>query len=566
MFRKAHMLLASLVCGVLLAGGARAQGFGYIDAPKAGATVSGIVSVSGWAVDFKKVDKVELFIDSLFVNRADTNQPRADVFEVFPQFVGSPNLNPGFLTSFLARNYVNGTHALSVKVTKSDQSTFTLGPNSIIVDNSIGQPPIGNIDVPGGGTTGASGSLQVLGWALDDVAVDHVDFIVDNKIVAAAIGRGLPGSTALYGSLRPDVRAAYPDVPGSLFSGFLANIDTTRLIAGLHTLDVRATDNLGANALVGSRTIDVVNNIALLGPFGWLDTPLDKASLICSQGIGGGGPAPSPPAPPSIGPVFLNFASGWALSTGTRPDRGSVVWVELLLDGAIISNTARDCFISNGRLTNCYGLNRPDVVRVFPGYLNGDNSGFFFAFAFAQNDPFGLLTIVLPTAVPSVVDAVGFTRPGKHTLSIRAGSDEGSARQIAAISVDILCDSTAGNQPAFGSTDAPQTNDVISGTFVFFGWAFDFQGVQRIDVDLDGQVVARSDNGSAVYGLLRADVPANDLRVPPPGDVGWSAVLDTTRFGDGPHEVVIYVIDNQGFRSEIGRRRFSIDNNTRTAQ
>lgn len=568
MFRKAHMLLASLAwSGLLLAHGAQGQGFGSIDVPRAGQTVSGVVSVGGWATDFQRIDKVELYLDGILTNRADLSLPRADVFSVYPQFATSPNQNPGFVTSFVARYYVNGPHAISVKVTRSDQSTFLLGPITVIVDNSIPQPPFGFIDVPGpAGITGASGSVQVVGWALDDVAVDHVDFLVDNRIVATAIGRGLPGSTALYGSSRPEVRAAYPDVPNSLFSGFLANIDATRLNPGIHVLDVRATDNTGANALIGSRPMQVVNNINLLGPFGWLDAPLDKASLLCSPGTGG--PTPSPPLPAF---AVLNYASGWALSTGTRPGKGSVVWVELLLDGAVISNTQRDCFISNGKLTNCYGANRPDVSQVFPSYLNGDNAGFFFAFTFFQDDPLGLLTIALPTADPTLFEAVGFTRPGKHTLSVRAGSDEGAATEIASISVDVLCDSTIGNQPAFGYIDTPKADEYINSIYGFSGWAYDFQGVLRIDVDLDGQVVARSDNGSAVYGLPRPDVPRNDPRVPAPGNVGWNCALDTTKMGDGQHELVIYVWDNPGNpgisqRTEIGRRRFLVNNNTRTQQ
>jgi len=549
-------------CGLLLARGAEGQGFGAIEIPKPGQTVSGVVSVGGFAIDFKKIDKVELFVDGILTNRSDTNLPRSDVFAVFPLFANSPNQNPGFVTSFVARFYVNGPHDLSVKVTLSDQSSFTLGPITVIVDNTIEQPPFGFIDVPGpDGVIGASGSVQVVGWALDDVAVDHIDFLVDNRIVASAIGQGLPGSTALYGSPRPEVRAAYPDVPSSLFSGFLANIDVTRLLNGIHVLDVRATDNTGANALIGSRTLQVVNNVGLLGPFGWLDFPLDKASLLCSPGPGG--PTPSPPLPAF---AILNFVSGWALSTGTLPGKGSVVWVELLLDGAVISNTTRDCFVSNGKLTNCYGLNRPDVAQVFPSYLNGDNAGFSFAVVFFQDDPLGLLTVALPTPDPATFLGVTVTRPGKHTLSVRAGSDEGAALQVASISVDILCDSTIGNQPAFGYIDTPRSDEGINGIYGFSGWAYDRQGVLRIDVDVDGRVVARSDNGTAIYGFSRPDVPLNDPRVPPPGNVGWNAALDTTKFGDGQHEVIIYVIDNAAQRTEIGRRRFIVNNNTRTQQ
>ena len=573
MFRKAHALLASLaLCGLLVASAAEGQGIGSIEVPPAGQTVSGIVTVGGFAIDFKKIDKVELFVDGILTNRADLSLPRPDVFGAFPQFVVSPDKNPGFVMSFLASSYANGPHAISVLVTESDQSTFTLGPITVIVDNSITQPPFGFIDVPGpDGFAGASGSIQVIGWVLDDVSVDHIDFLIDNRNVATAIGMGLPGSTALYGAPRPEVRAAYPDVPNSLFSGFLANIDVTRLTNGFHVLDVRATDNTGANASIGSRPLQVVNNIGLLGPFGWLDFPLDKASLICSPGVQGGGPSPSPVLPPSLAPGILNFATGWALSTGTRPGKGSVVWVELLLDGAVIANTQRDCYIANGKMINCYGGNRPDVAQVYPGYLNGDNGGFAFAFEFFQDDPLGLLTVALPTPVPAVIEAVTFTRPGKHTLSVRAGSDEGAATEFASISVDLLCDATIGNQPAFGYIDRPRPNEGITGVYGFSGWAYDLQGVLRIEVDIDGQVVARSDNGTATYGGARPDVPLNDVRVPAPGNVGWGALIDTTKFGDGPHEVIVYVWDNPNSpnisrRTEIGRREFIVNNNVPTHQ
>ena len=561
MVRKAHMLVASLAfCGLLAARGAEAQGFGFIDTPKVGQTVSGAVTVSGWVVDFRQVDRVELFVDGAFVNRADLTLPRTDVFTVFPQYSLSPNPRPGFITSFLARLYTDGPHSVSVKVTLSDQSSFTLGPLTVTVNNALGQAPLGFIDVPGPNNfAGASGSFTVLGWALDDVDVDHIDFKVDGGVVASAIGHGLPGSTALYGFARPDVRAAYPDVPSSLYSGFLANIDTTNFIGGVHTLEVRATDNTGANSSLGTRNIEIVNNQGNLGPFGWLDFPNDSASLLCSPGSSGGGP--SPPTPAS---VTLNYASGWALSTGTRPGLGSVVWVELLIDGAVISNTTRDCFVFNGRLTNCYGLNRPDVPRVFPGYLNGDNSGFSFAFGFTTDAPAGLLTIRIPYPDGSV-PAVGYTRPGKHTLSIRAGSDEGEALQIASISIDVLCDATVSNSPAFGYIDTPKLDEFITSVYQFSGWAYDLQGVRRVEIALDGPVVARSDDGTATYGVSRPDVPAADPRVPSQ-NVGWTCLLDTTKMGDGLHEVAVYVVDLVGQRSEIGRLRFVVNNNVLTHQ
>ena len=83
MLRKSPGLLALLVAGVwLLAPSVWAQPIGVIDQPTAGQTVSGVVKVSGFVLDFNAIDKIELLVDGNFANRADTNLPRADVLEV----------------------------------------------------------------------------------------------------------------------------------------------------------------------------------------------------------------------------------------------------------------------------------------------------------------------------------------------------------------------------------------------------------------------------------------------------------------------------------------------------
>src|SRR6266545_2967484 len=140
---------------------------------------------------------------------------------------------------------------------------------------ALADPPFGNIDSPSDSQTGISGSFPVTGWVADDSgSIDHIDFLVDGRIVAGAVGRGLP-STAVYGLPRPDV-------PNSLNSGFLANLDTTAFVDGVHVISVRAFDDLGASSTLGTRTVQVINNGSNLPPFGFLDVPLDKASILCS--------------------------------------------------------------------------------------------------------------------------------------------------------------------------------------------------------------------------------------------------------------------------------------------
>lgn len=563
MDRKAPRILALLVAAVwLLSRGAGAQPIGVIDSPTEGQTVTGIVRVSGFVLDMHAVDRIELLVDGIVVNRAQLNLPRVDVLEIFPTYYFSATPQPGFRTSFLARNYTDGPHSVSVRVTESEtQAQTIIGTVNVIVDNTINQAPFGYIDIPGrAGVEGANGSFPVAGWALDDVEVNHIDILVDGQIVAGWV-RGEP-STAVYGTTRPDVQAAFPDVPSSLSSGYSANIDTTVLINGIHILSVWATDNQGASRELGTRTVQVINNGANLAPFGRIDFPLDKASLFCATIPDPNAGFPSPCTPELCGPDLLaNVVNGWALDVGARLDAGQVSYVELLLDGQIIANTRTDCVQLGQALTNCYGVNRPDVAQLYSGYVNADNAGFNFTFLLLRSAGLssGLIAIYLPTSDPDFQRLVGFTFPGKHTIAIRAGDEEETVSQFGAMSVDILCDQLNGDQPAFGNIEAPSNYQYINGSaFEILGWAYDLQRVDSVEVDVDGQVV-----GNATYGLLRPDVPVHDPRVPT-AYAGFSYILDTTRLSNTAHDLVIYVIDRLENRTEIGRRKFVVNNNVAT--
>jgi len=576
MSRKVPSLLALLVAvGWLSSGSATADVIGGIDTPTANQTVFGVVRVSGFALDFNPISKIEIVVDGVVVNRADLNIPRADILQVFPNYVGSPTSNPGFLSSFLARNYNNGLHSVIARVTESSGATTDLGPISVNVDNSQNQAPFGYIDIPSAtGIDGADGSFPVTGWAVDDQDIDHLDFLVDGQIVLGSVGRGLP-SSAVFGSPRPDVYAAFPDFPGpaprSLYSGFQANIDTTRLLNGIHLFSVRATDNQGLSSLIGTRTVQVSNNGANLPPFGNIDFPLDKASLLCTGTFTApptpGQPCPSPCVPPTPGFQGLvpNIVNGWVLDTGARLDTGQVAYVELLIDGVIVANTQADCLLIGNAPTNCYGVNRPDVARLYPGYVNADNAGFVFLFFLVRDPTTGLFDIVINK--PNFSTVVGAVSAGKHTLSIRVGDVDATVTEIGAMSVDVVCDQSSLNRPAIGYIDGPQDYQFVNGIIPVFGWAFDFDGIHSTNgvedgilIDVDGQVVARTNNN-----LPRPDVPAHDPRVNTQF-VGFQIAYDTTKLTDGEHDLVVYVIDTQNVQSEIGRRKFVTDNNVNTRQ
>src|SRR5262249_27735874 len=202
-----------------------------------------------------------------------------------------------------------------------------------------------------------------------------------------------------------------------------------------------------ASREIGERTV-LVNGIGLnLGPFGRIDFPLDKASLLCEvvASTGGGGGCPSPCVPPPSIPLVANPLEGWALDVGAALDRGQVAYVELLLDGAQVADTRENCVQFGEAKINCYGINRPDVARAYSGYVNADNAGFAFAFGLLRNGSSSVIDVESLRPNPNdssetIYLPVTQTVAGKHTLSLRAGDDEETVTQFGAMSVDIFCD------------------------------------------------------------------------------------------------------------------------------
>ena len=489
--------------------------------------------------------------------------------------------------------------------------------------------PIGGIDIPTPDTSvvlGANSAFLVEGWALaPQQGLAFVDVLVDGQVVVRAN----------CCSPRPDIEAAYPVVTDSLFSGWSAYIDSTALVNGMHTISARATARSvgGAapeSAIIGEREVQVDNASLNLHPFGELQYPVDESTMrsICGISAPSGpttcqvspctNPGEQPPFTLTVKRSDLNPVSGWVLDTGARSDAGQTGYVQLLIDGVIIADTRQDCVLINGGYANCYGLNRPDVEKQFPGFVNSDNAGYVFDFA-AVDDGSGHLVIYVPVSSTTseanvAVRSVTTIVPGKHDISIRAGD---VAETVSSIGTPISVLFTTGcngvtsvDHPGFGDVEVPSNFAFLSGNATISGWAFDPDGyscdtgnsVSHIDVDIDGHyadIVTKlpcgvpclpgegcvvlpncdpeSPGGQADWCGVRPDVVVHDVRVPSSfstvscsdspatwtgslAKVGWSFALDTTQLANSVHDLNVYASDCHGNRTLIGRRKFVVFN------
>jgi hypothetical protein len=501
---------------------------GDLELPSADPAIqhSGMILVRGWALDPGIISKIELYVDDQFQHTLNIRLPRIDLAEAFPDYPGIHEAQPGFQTGFSANRFTSGPHTVEIRVYTSDGQVHFLGRRTININNGINQAPFGSVDIPDlNGIHNATGSFPVNGWAADTDGILRVEVQID--------GANMQG--AMYGDPRPDVANAYPDFPAAGLSGFVANVDTTRIANGVHLLTVIATDRRGMSRMIGRRQIQVFNNDTFLNPFGVLEEPLRDATLYgdCTG------------TPPIISPFIRNDAHitpvrGWALDLGTRQDQGRVAYIELLVDG-VPWLTTDDCGIMFGQYANCYGLPRHDVHRFYPSYPDAPRAGFFF-------------TLDVGALLLSGV------REGFHRMSVRVSDRDQTFTELPnrdGIPVFLQCDAPGRDHPSFGYIDYPEFQDYVGGMVTFRGWALDENGVNTVEILIDGNFV-----GNAQYGLIRTDVAnVHPQFVSQSRTAGWAFTMDTSRLTDARHRVTVRVTDQLGRAVEIGSKDFYTENN-----
>lgn len=391
----------------------------------------------------------------------------------------------------------------------------------------------GFFEGPTNGDNAGTGAVGMTGWALADSGIQRVVIEVDGEEVG----------TAIYGQPRPDVEALFPFFPDSDGPGFAYHLNTTDFPNGPHTVSVRVVTNAGTERVIaGTQQVLFSNNIAILRPFGEIKFPQRNADLFgtCNR----------------ENPVVYTPITGYALDLGVEIGDTGVGYVELLVDGAQIFepdprdplgldplyfNSRTGCYydVTKGGLTNCYGLPRLDVERRFPFALDAPTSGFRF-----------VLDVGYQIAARGLAE-------GAHILTIRSGDVGSQVENIDEIPVNFFCIENLPNRGSIGFIETPRQGFVFGGgDIIFQGWAVDFEGIDRIEVFIDGVFV-----GEAAFGVdTRPQVALRFMGFPDANAPVWRLVFDSTLLSNTEHQVEVFAVDVNGFETLIGERTFTVFN------
>ena len=104
---------------------------GSLDLPASGATVSGMVSVEGWAFDSVSATTLGLYVDGVLTLSGSPNIARQDIVTAYP---GAP-ANSGYQFNLDTTQLSNGQHTLEVRATDASGNVGLLPHHMVTVQN-----------------------------------------------------------------------------------------------------------------------------------------------------------------------------------------------------------------------------------------------------------------------------------------------------------------------------------------------------------------------------------------------------------------------------------------------
>jgi hypothetical protein len=428
----------------------------------------------------------------------------------------------------------SGTVTLSVpSLGLSAQIAVSL---EIVLDPTLTNAPIGQVDTPAQGATSVRGAISLSGWATDDTGVDRVE-IYRNCLAAepqancqAGVIPGRPddrvvfvGNAQLVPGARPDIDAAFPSQVSANRAGWGYLLLTSMLPRtsgafspyggqGPVTLYAVATDRELKQTLLGrswsndaTPTTITLDNDAIAKPFGSLDTPAQGQRITTS--------------------TFNNF--GWVLTPDSDTIQGNG-------DISMANTSGLTLFVDGLPITAVtYNQCRGDVGNPPPPgvFCNDDVSNIFGNLSVQAS-----LTprIANPTvfrnldagrgAIGSAVIDVTTLANGLHTIAWSATDSAGRVEGIGSRFFSVLRQqTTAASKKTSGvfleDSATKKTPDVFSEvtTGVVVGRAgFDLQapwssinadadGVRRVHIDALGRMELWLGGGIERGALMSAD-------------------------------------------------------------
>ena len=325
-----------------------------------------------------------------------------------------------------------------------------------------------NLESPSNGMVITDGKLNIKGWALHAFGIKEIKVYIEGEQVG----------TLNVGITRSDVSQVYPGYYNGNNSGFEGSIDISRFGVGKKNVNVviistnNEVQSIKSNIIIGDKLQSIGN----------LEEPNNNETIVNNT---------------------LKI-KGWALaSSGIKEVRAYIDEKDL----GIIK----------------YGISRVDVDKVYPGYINGSNSGF-----------------------EGTINVSGIAK-GNRKLIVKAKANDGTIQTFERI---IRIE----NLESRSCLDEPTNNTISRGTLKISGWALASSGVKEVRVYVDGK-----DLGTIPYGTKRTDVNNVYPGYSSGDNAGFNGTVNISSISNGNKKLTVKITANDGSVQNI-ERSFNIEN------
>ncbi|SCH20641.1 N-acetylmuramoyl-L-alanine amidase [Romboutsia sp. 1001713B170207_170306_H8] len=290
----------------------KGTGLVCIDSPS-GTINNEDIEVIGWSLNPSGVSQVKVYVDGIYYGDAAIGGSRPDVNAAYPGYPGG--VNSGYSYAIDKSKVSPGTHTIKVESIGVDKSKYS---SEVSIEMKKGTGLV-CVDSPSG--TINNEDIEVRGWSLNPSGVSQVKVYVD----------GAYHGNAATGGSRPDVNAAYPGYPGGANSGYSYIIDKNTISPGTHIIKVESIGVDGSKYLIETSILIKKPNAKI-----HIDTPSNSFNKKESS--------------------YMEIR-GWALNAS------GVKSVNIYMNNKFMGSATT-------------GGSRPDVNAAYPGYTNGENSGY----------------------------------------------------------------------------------------------------------------------------------------------------------------------------------------------
>ena len=245
---------------------------GGIDTPDDGTTgITGVLPISGWAVDDEEVTRVEIRrkpveneSESVLLGEAIwLENARPQIESQYPDYAKRDRAGWGYaLATHNLPNQGNGTFTLQAIAYDNEGNKTVLGEKDITCSNANAVQPFGEILTPTQGETLTSNGCITTGWALTPLPKG----IPQDGSTLAVYVDGVKIGQPSFGRYHDGVARMFPTLANSQGAEGDFTLDTSKYADGTHLLGWSAMDNFGMTASTGLTYFRIENGTRSMTP------------------------------------------------------------------------------------------------------------------------------------------------------------------------------------------------------------------------------------------------------------------------------------------------------------